>query len=166
MKKKEHTGTELAEAHVYPNHTTAAEQAEFLRLRSERHADISPSEKLYNAILGLKYRLEAYIDSEEYIADHTFGYFLKKYIEILNIRQRDFAAAIDLDITYLNRIVNNAQPASPKLVYRLEYHSNHLIPALSWYKLMEKSAELALINDNKTKQEEFARVKKRADLRA
>jgi hypothetical protein len=161
--QKKLSNKELAESYVFPNVLTGKEKAkadqEFLTLRMQMLGKRTDEQKLYADVLQLKYKLEDYLSSPVYSHKFTFGYFLMEYLRILNKKQVDFAKEIDINMSRLNRILKDTDDPNKQLMYRLEYHSDKLIPALTWWRLMEKSAEFALLNDKKTQKEEYAKVK-------
>jgi plasmid maintenance system antidote protein VapI len=160
---KKLTNKELAESYVFPNVLTGKEKEkadqEFLALRMQMLAKRTDDQKLYADVLQLKYKLEDYLNSSAYNKTLTFGYFLMEYLRILNKKQTEFAKEIDLHETRLNRILKDADEPNKQLMYRLEYHSAKIISALMWWRLSEKSAEFALLNDKETQRKEYAKVK-------
>ncbi|MCD6065857.1 MAG: hypothetical protein K0S33_683 [Bacteroidetes bacterium] len=160
---KKLTNRELAESYVFPNVLTGTEKEkadkEFLALRMQMLSKRTDDQKLYADVLQLKYKLEDYLNTQAYSHKLTFGYFLMEYLRILNKKQKDFAKEIDLHETRLNRILKDVEEPNKQLVYRLEYHSAKLIPALTWWKLIEKAVEFALLNDKETQKKEYAKVK-------
>jgi len=161
--KRKHTTKELAESYIFPDTLTGQEKEkadrDFLALRMQALSKRTDEQKLYADILQFKYKLEDYINSPVYDTHFTFGYFLSQYLRILNKKQKDFAKEIDLHDTRLNRILKDVDEPNKQLVYRLECHSARLIPALSWWRLMEKAFEFELLNDKETQKKEYARVK-------
>jgi hypothetical protein len=53
-----------------------------------------------------------------------------------------------LEETELSFILNGRRLPSEKVIARLGLHSNHFIPARSWYKLMEKEKEFDFSNNH------------------
>lgn len=163
--KKNLTNRQLAESYVFPNVLTGKEreeaEKEFAALRMQRLRERTDEQKLYADVVQLKYKLENYLNSSDYNEELTFGHFLLEYLRIQNKKQREFAREIDLHDTRLNRILKGAEDPNKQLMYRLEFHSDNLIPALTWWRLLEKKSEYELVNDKKAKKQEYAKVKKK-----
>ena len=161
--KQKLTDRELAEAYIFPNVRKGKEKEradkEFLALRMQLLAKRTDEQKLYSDVLQFKYKLKDYIESSAYNQKLTFGYFLSEYLRILHKKQVEFAKEINIHETRLNRILRDVEEPNKQIVYRLEYHSSKLIPALFWWKLIEKAMEFSLINDKATQKKEYAQVK-------
>jgi hypothetical protein len=71
----------------------------------------------------------------------SFGYFLKRYVDILNTRQKQFAEEISIDETLLSQLINGHPMPPDYITIRLEIHSHKIIPAHLWYKLVEQEKE-------------------------
>jgi hypothetical protein len=109
--------------------------------------------------LQLKYIIEDYVKSNSYKSTYTFSYFLKEYIHSINKKNTEFSKEISLHVTKLSRLLNNKEVPNDKILVRLELHSNNIIQAVSWYGLLEKQKELALIHDDQLRRSEKKKVK-------
>jgi hypothetical protein len=89
----------------------------------------------------IRFRIEGYLQSKEYDPKMSFGYFLKKYVDSLNIKRKEFAEQISIDETLLSQLINMHRLPPDYLAIRLEIHSNNKIPADYWYKLAEREKE-------------------------
>jgi hypothetical protein len=116
---------------------------------------------LYAKLLQLKFLIEDYTKSNSYNKDLSFAYFLRKYIHLNYKLNKQFAQDIELDETELSSILNRGRLPSKKTIVRLELHSNNTIPAVSWYKLLEKEKEFVLQNDIELRLKESRHVKNR-----
>ncbi len=166
MKKtNKYSEKELAEAFIFPRNASAKEKAladkDIAMVRMNLIRNMSDEQKLYGDILQLKYKLDEYVSSSAYSHKYTFGFFLAEYLRLLNKKRKDFAKEINLHETRLSRILNGVEEPNRQLIYRLEYHSSRLIPAISWWKLIEKGMEYILLNDVKTQNKEHSKVKNR-----
>jgi hypothetical protein len=74
---------------------------------------------------------------------------------------KDFAEDIQLDETELSSILNKRRTPSDKTFIRLELHSNSVISAISWFKLLEKEKEYQFYTDKKIRKEEEKNVRNR-----
>jgi hypothetical protein len=116
---------------------------------------------LYAKVLQLKFLMEDYTKSSNYDKELSFAYFLRKYIHLNYKLNKRFAQDIELDETELSSILNRGRMPSKKTIIRLELHSNNTIPAVSWYKLLEKEKEFILQNDVELRSKESKYVKNR-----
>jgi len=151
--KVKYTPEERAEAYVYPAALTpeqkkkAAEQLKAARTKVQ--SEMPVEDKLMADLLQLRFRLEDYLNSEEFDPKLKFSYFLKEYVQLLNKRRKVFAREINIDETELSQLINDHRAPSENVIIRLEIHSNNAIPAIAWYKLLEREKE-HYINTNKT----------------
>ncbi|WP_300600848.1 hypothetical protein [Niabella sp.] len=152
-KRVKHTSGELAEAYIYPVTLTAEQRKEagsqLKTARSKVQSEMTAADKLTADLLQLRFQLEDYLSSEEFDPKLKFSYFLKTYVELLNKKRKVFAREINIDETELSQLINDHRPPSENIIIRLEIHSNKAIPAVSWYKLIEREKEHYIIT-NKT----------------
>jgi len=148
---QDYTPEEIVESFVLPVELTAKQQEvaalQLSEHRANRKATMADDEKLQVKLLQLKYRLENYIYRESYDPKYTFGYFLEKYLDLINIKKKEFANDIQIHSTQLSNIIKNRREPNESLYIRLELHSNNTIPAIDWFKLTEKTKEF-MINTN------------------
>jgi plasmid maintenance system antidote protein VapI len=171
MKKRKisekYSEKELAESFVFRNTLSKNEREEIkhdiagarAKLRSKSTKDLSLRFKL----LQLKYQMEDYIN-KPFDENHTFGYFLKSYVNILAIKRFEFAKEISIDDTYLSQIINRHRAPSEEVIIRLELHSRNLINAITWFKLFEKEKENEIDSDKSKREKEKKFVKKTVKL--
>src|SRR5580704_15803871 len=103
---------ELAEAFIFPSkeHVTVKEKQEeeiFWQERRKQFANRTPQQQIYDKLLQLKFRLEDYIDSNQYEAVLNFGYFLNEYINRQDKQDKEFADEIDVKPAVLSQYLNN-----------------------------------------------------------
>ena len=141
-KSSNHTNRELAEAHIFPHGLSEKEKHEadkaLLELRSQRWNSRSNKDQLRDNILQLKYQMEEVINSSIYRDDFHYGYFLASYIRLIGKKQKEFAQEISIDETRLSRIIHRKELPNEELFVRLELHSLNIIPAIYWFRLVEK----------------------------
>jgi len=153
MKKllEQYTTEEIAEAVVLPVKFTPQQQQDANRdlaeARRKSQSEMTEDQKLYAKLLQLRFQLEDYIDSNEYKSEFTFGYFLDLYLNVIGKKRKEFAAEIQIHETLLSHLVNNRREPADHIIIRLELHSNNHIPALSWFKLLEKEKEHLISTD-------------------
>ncbi len=159
--KKIYTREELAEAVVFPITLTAkekkeaAEQLKAARVKTQQ--EMTASDRVTIQLLQLKFQIEDYIDSKEYDPKRHFGYFLKRYIDILQIKRKVFAKDISVDETMLSQLINMHRTPPDYIAIRLELHSNNIIPAHYWLRLVEKEKQFKIATDKtlRKKQRKF-----------
>lgn len=170
MKKrlKKYTDKELAEAHVFhpdlPDEDIREADKEFSARRVEQLKKRSEEDRYYARIMQLKYLMEDYIETEEYREEYTFGYFLREYIHSLNKSISVFSDDIGLHNTKLSRLLNNRDEPNDKILVRLEVHSGNTIPAIVWFRLIEKERGRILENNQQLRREESRHVKRKLEF--
>ena len=89
----------------------------------------------------------------------SFGYFLKEYIDNLELKRKDFAAQIGIDETLLSQLINGHRLPPDYMSIRLEIYSNNRIPSGHWYKLvtLEKENYIKTDKEIRKKQQKFVR---------
>jgi transcriptional regulator with XRE-family HTH domain len=170
MKKKmisqKHTAKELAGAIVFPvtlnpaQKKEAAEQLAAARKKGEK--GMAENDRLALQLLQLKFQLEDYIqNNKEFNPDLTFGNFLKQYVDLLQVKRKDFADEISIDETLLSQFINMHRMPPEYIAVRLEIHSNNAIPATYWFKLVEKQREYELMTDKDIRRKENKYVRRK-----
>jgi plasmid maintenance system antidote protein VapI len=153
----------MAEDFVFPHELSEIQKAEadleLKRLRLLRLGQMSDKQRVYAGLLGLKYQIEDYLQIGKYGEQFSFGMFLKKYLDILGLKQKDFANEISLHPSKLNQIISGKVNLNTALVYRLERHSGGLIPATYWWNLHAKKVENTISNDQNNRINEAKFVK-------
>lgn len=164
--KKKPTAEELAEALVFPVALTPAQKREATELltaaRKKTQREMTERDRLTLQLLQLKFQLEDYIESKKYDPEKHFGYFLKRYIDILKVKRKTFAADISIDETMLSQFINMHRTLPDYISIRLELHSNNIIPADYWFKLVEKRKEFQIKTDKALRRKEQKFVHKLA----
>jgi plasmid maintenance system antidote protein VapI len=142
---KKYTKEELVESFVFPPDMTAAEKQKADQKlwvhRKQRLLNRTPEEKLYANLLKLKYELEDYTLSNNYHPKQSISYYLRNYMRIVGRNQKELSSDIAIHPTRWSRILNGKERLSLSLAYRLERHAGDLLPALLWWKLMQKEIE-------------------------
>jgi len=143
-----HTDEELAEAIIFPVKLTTSQKEEAARqlaiARKATQKTISEKDRLILGLLQLKFQMEDYIRNKEFDPEFTFSYFLKQYVELLKVKRKEFAREISIDETLLSQFINQHRMLPEYMAVRLEIHSNNAIPAIYWFKVVEKQKEYEL----------------------
>jgi hypothetical protein len=146
---QEFTPEELAESFIFPVKLSAkqrkvADQQLAGAIKKSREK-MTEEERLAGRLMGLKFRMKDYFESDKPNEDYSFGYFLKLYIELLERKRREFAAEIGIDETLLSQFINRHRMPPDYMPIRLELHSNNSIPAEYWFKIIEKDRERVML---------------------
>jgi hypothetical protein len=171
MKKErvKYTPEEVAEAYVYPITLTPKQKKEAdnqLKVaRAKVQSEMTATDKLMSDILQLRFRLEDYLRSEEFNPKMKFSYFLKEYVQLLNKRRKVFAKEININETELSQLLNDHRAPSENIIIRLELHSNKAIPAIAWYKLVEREKEHYIVTNKEMREREEKNVSNRLTVR-
>jgi plasmid maintenance system antidote protein VapI len=118
--------------------------------RESMTAETKMSLRLYH----LRFHIEDYLESKEINPEFTFGSFLKKYVELLEMKRKEFADEISIDETILSQLINNHRQPPDYIAIRLEIHSNNIIPAVYWIRLVEKQRLHEITTDNELRKKE------------
>ncbi|HRN46769.1 MAG TPA: hypothetical protein PLR74_07030 [Agriterribacter sp.] len=160
-----HTPGELAKAYVYPVTLTPAQKKEadkqLKAARTKVQSEMTAEDKLTSDILQLRFRLEDYLNNEQFDPKLKFSYFLKAYVQLLNKKRKVFAREINIDETELSQLINDHRSPSENIIIRLELHSNKAIPAIAWYKLIEREKEHYIITNKTIRKQEEKHVSNR-----
>ncbi len=155
---------EIVDSFVLPHGLGKSDKAKAdTELRSaltNKRASIDENQKLEINLLKFKFQLEDYIKSNDYNESYTFGFFLKNYLNALNLKNKEFANEIDVTQRTLSNWLNNNKTPKEFIFIRLEIHSNNTIPAVNWFKIVEKGKEYYLIYNSKLRSTQRAHVKK------
>ncbi|MCD6065647.1 MAG: hypothetical protein K0S33_473 [Bacteroidetes bacterium] len=162
---KKYTDAELAESFVFRTRLTTRQkedaQKELAEARLKNKTHLTDKQVLYAKVLQLRFQMEDYSNSDAYDEQLSFAYFLRQYINLSYKVNKQFAEDMNLDETELSQILNKHRSPSEKTIIRLEIHSHNTIPALSWYRLLEKEKEHALQTDSFIRSQETKFVKRR-----
>jgi hypothetical protein len=157
-----HTAEELAEAIVFPITLTQIQKKEareqLAAARKSGRDKLTEGNRLSLDILQLKFQLEDYIQNKDFNPELTFGHFLKKYVDLLHVKRKQFADEISIDETLLSQFINQHRTPPDYMAIRLEIHSNNSIPATYWFKLVEKQREHELNTDKELRRKENKNV--------
>jgi len=162
---KKYTPSELADAFVFRNTLTDKQKEEARKQLAEARKKVkektTDTQKLYARILQLRYQMEDYAKSSTYDEKQNFASFLRTYIKLNYKINKEFADDIHINETELSQILNKHRDPSENIIIRLELHSNNVIPAVSWFKLLEKEKLYELETDTSLREQEEKYVKRR-----
>ena len=158
--KKKYTPKELAEKVMISQEISEEARTEFVRLRMELREKMTPEQKLWSELLSIKYSIEFALKTKEIPPDKTFIKFLKHYLEVTQKNQKELAEDINIHPSRINRILKGKEKIGKSIAYRLEAHSGELIPAIYWWKLMQKEVEEEIRTNTVEREKERKHVKK------
>lgn len=168
---KKFTPEELADAFVFPVRLTAKqkkEAAEQLAVaRKKSRAAMNDETKFGLRAFGLRFRIEDSLLEETFGPEHTFGAYLKMYVELMEKKRKDFAAEISIDATLLSQLINSHRLPPDYITLRLELHSKKIIPATLWLKLVNKQRIHEFENNKELikEQEPFVHVEEKEPIK-
>jgi hypothetical protein len=149
---KELTHEELVDAFVFPVKLTAKQKKEaaiqLAAARKKSRENMTEETKLSLSLWHLRFIIEDYLESNDYDPELTFGHYLKRYVEFLGQKRKTFAEDISIDETLLSQLINNHRLPPDYVAIRLEIHSDNIIPAAHWIRVVEKQ-RLHEISSNK-----------------
>ena len=165
----EYSNRELAEAYIFPQASALTakdkkEEEDFWLERRKRFENQSPQEKMHTRLLQLKFDLEDYVNSNQYHVALNFGYFLNEYVYRQGKQDKQFAAEIDVKPAVLSQYVNNHRKPPEKFAIRLELHSNGMIPAVTWLRLLQKDKEHKIMTDLTVRKDESYHIKNKLNF--
>lgn len=167
---KKYPGKELAEAFVFRSSLTPKQKKEadtqLRELRKKSQKDIDPETRLLSGLFQLKFRIEEYLKGAAYDPQRSFASYLKEYLQLLGVKNKTFAKAIGIKETELSQLLNAHRKPSEKIIVRLEIHSDQLIPAITWFRLLEREKEHELLTNTALRRSERKFVKSKLKLSA
>lgn len=159
---EKYTDKELADSFVFRNDLSQKEKEQadidLKEMRNKLRGEVSSEKRLLGNLLQLKYQIEDYLKSPNYDSKQSFGFFLRSYLDILNMKNKEFARDISIAETELSQILNQHRKPNEKIIIRLEIHSNKIIPAITWYRLLEKQRAYEILTNKKIRIRERSNV--------
>jgi plasmid maintenance system antidote protein VapI len=156
---KKYGPEELANGFVFPVKLTAKQKKEaaeqLAAARKKTQAEMTDETKFSLNALGVRFRIESYLKQETFDPEITFGSFLKMYVELMEKKRKDFADEISIDETLLSQLINNHRQPPDYVAIRLEIHSNNIIPAAYWIRLVEKQRLHEITTDKELRKKEM-----------
>lgn len=112
----------------------------------------SPERKLRNDLLSIKYQMQDYIEKETIEKELRIIDFVKLYLKLFKITQRDLAKVFEMKDTNLYKYLKGERKLNIDLVFKLSSFS-HTPPEL-WYYIQTKN-ELNELRKEKEKLIEY-----------
>lgn len=163
-KLKEHySDEELAKSIMVPEELSWEEEKqareELIQWRLKKRQEMSEQDKILSGLLSIKYQIKSYIDDREFNPEKSLSNFLDRYMIVIHRNQKTLAEEIGIHPARLNRILKGKEKIGKSIAYRLETHSGELIPAIYWWKLMQKEVEQEILTEKKAREIEKKHVK-------
>jgi len=150
MKKKEYTEP-TSGALTEQMDTTSDEFIRFQALLLKKSRAQSEEQKLKNQLMGLQFQMEDYLNSTGFKQGKLklAGEFLRSFLDTLNIKQKNFAAYIEIRPSNLSKMLNGERPINPETALKLEkiFHTRAII----WLEIQSKN-ELIQLSKIKNKE--------------
>ena len=162
--REKYSDEELAESFVFPHGLSEAEKKkadqELWEFRKKLLEEKTTEDRIYSGLLRIKYQITGYLETAEFVPGKDVSFFLQEYLRVTHRKQKELADELNIHRTRLSRIVNRREKLSLPIAYRLEGHSGDLIPALLWWKLLQKEVEQEIRTDKKERKKEKDKLKK------
>lgn len=159
---KKYTDEEIAESFVLPVEMSEEEwekaNAELREYRLKMLKKDPEKTRLISEIMKLRIQINKYFKTRLFRDSLSFGNILKKYLTILKKNPKDFASDLGTEENALVQLMQDKGNPNIKLMYRLEAHSDKMIPATYWWKLHSMQQEHLIETDEDTRKAEAARV--------
>jgi addiction module HigA family antidote len=125
---------------------------EFILTESKKQ---SPERKLRNELLSIKYQMQDYIAKDKVEREMQILDFVKLYLKLLKITQRELASAFEMKDTNLYKYLKGDRKLNPDIALKLSSFS-HTQPEL-WYYIQTKNElyELRKEKDNLKKYQKY-----------
>ncbi|MCF0074382.1 hypothetical protein LZD49_28115 [Dyadobacter sp. CY261] len=166
---KQYTVEEIADAFMIPRVPLSPEEEEkeMEKFRAMRHQEIAsrtPEKRREIKTLRIRYQVQNYVENIEPKEHWNFQHFLNEYIRAQEKKDKEFAADVDVKPYVLSQYLNGHRNPPKEFLIRLELHSNGLIPASWWFRLLQKSKEAELMQDEAIREKERKHVKNKIEL--
>ena len=153
-----------------PHHGLTTQQKskadeELRKLRFESLSQINEHQKIYSDLLSLKYKMIDYVENGILSETFLFSEFLKNYVSILKITRRKLAKDLSVHETKLSRLINNKENPGIGLLYRIEEHSNNIIPVTLLWKVVNMKLIVDIENNNQERKRQSKKVKNKLKLK-
>lgn len=168
--RQEFSDEEIAEGYMIPASLTEQElqesNQELLSWRMDRLANRTEKQRLLSELARLRITISRYLKNDSFHEAYSFGKILNQYIAIIGKNKKEFSKDIDLHPSKLSRLINEKEEPNNSLCYRLEKHSDEIIPALLWWKLMMRKQAFLIEKNTSQRKKEAARVQNSLKLTA
>lgn len=113
----------------------------------------SPEQKIKYGLLSLRYQMESYVSANTPKIIVDAGVFLKRHLDVINIKNKEFAKYIGLEESNLSSIIKGRRKINIDLAFKLGRIFN-LNPDL-WLLVQSKSELLKIDDSRKAEYDKF-----------
>jgi len=92
--------------------------------------------RLADQFLSIRFQMESYLESESDEVIMT-GTFIKKYLEVLSVKQKDFAEFLSYEASNFNALLNGRRKVNPTIALKLG--STFKVDPLLWLYIETKN---------------------------
>lgn len=121
--------------------------------------------KRLRSLISLKFSIIDYLEIGVLSENHLFSEILKKYVSIKKVTSRKLADNLGVHETKFSRIINNKENPGLGLLYRIEVHSNNILPASLLWHLVARKMLVEIDTNIKEKNKQSKHVKNRLILK-
>jgi plasmid maintenance system antidote protein VapI len=168
--KKQFSDQELVEGYVFPSDLDEQEkngiETEFKALRIKALKETTEEQRLLSGLMRMKLLIKDYLEIGVFDRDFSFAKQLGDYIKLLGRSQNVVAAELDLESSHLSRLITEQRRPTQEVIYRLEKHGGHVIPAIYWWKLYALQLEDDIKSNEALRSAEWEKVKNNLKFRA
>lgn len=166
--RKQYTDQEIAESFVFPSQLTPEQRKQEYdrldRLFRAKANNRSEAEIIRSGVTEMYFRFLQYLRQPKFQELFSFAHQLREYLHTTRRNQKQFGAELDLEKSKLSKLLNGKANPTPALCFRLEKHSDGLLPARLWYRLHLRELEHRMMQNEELKQAEFEKVKTTVSL--
>lgn len=159
---KKFTPEELVDAFVFPVKLTAKQKKEaaeqLAAARKKSQAEMTEETKRRLIAIGIRSRIKDALEENTFNPEHTFGSFLKLYVDLLEKKRKEFAAEISIEDSLLSQLINGHRFPPDYIAIRLELHTDNIITATHWLRLIEKQRLHEIENNKELRKKEKSYV--------
>jgi len=149
-----------------PRHKLSLEEKKksdeiLIKERFRQLREMDESSKIYSELLNIKYEIADYLELDFYDADNSFAKYLKKYINVFDLKRKEMAKNLSIHETKFSRIINDKENPGLNVLYRIEEHSNGILKAEMLWRLVGKKIEFEIMGNKKDRRIQSQKVKNR-----
>lgn len=132
--------------------TNSAEFKALQQMIQEKAQLQSPKEVLENKLLGLRFQMQDYLN-ESQVERIEVGWFLKKFLRELNIKNKTFAAYIGIQESNLSALFAGKRKINPDLALKLG-EIFRVAPRL-WIDIQSKNELMQLVAEDRVAYQKY-----------
>ncbi len=122
MKRKENTKDLNQEGRVGTREPMDVSSREFQQLKAKIKTDyeaLPERDKLKIEFESLRQKINTYLENDNNSPIRNFDFFVKEYLDVVGLKQKEFARFINYDPTNLNKILKGKRPLNYDLAFKI-----------------------------------------------